>query len=176
MYKVGEKIVFVDEAGHGIVKEVKSNGLLLVEDEHGFQRTYLKSQVTRITVPQEKLSVISQVPKEKAVLKPLRVAEKHNALPEVLDLHIHELVSHHENWSNTQIVDYQMQFLISQLALLMKRRVKVVHIIHGVGEGVLRNEVRSYLRKFVNCEINDLSYTRNGFGATEFVIRYKGNV
>jgi len=176
MYKVGQRIVFVDEPGEGKILEVMPNNLFLIEDEHGFSRVYLKSKITPIRVPVTVLNAINHVPIEKAGIAAKKTPQKHNGSPIIIDLHIHELVEMHENWTNSQIVNYQMDFLKKQIDVLMKRRVKIVHIIHGVGEGVLRNEVRQFLRKFANCEINDLSYTRNGFGATEFVIRYKGNV
>jgi hypothetical protein len=176
MYKVGQKIIFVDEPGHGLVLEIRPKNMFLIEDEHGFSRTYPADKIAAIRVPLEKLEGIKHVPQEKAVIKPKKTIEKHNAVPEVIDLHIHELVDRHEHWSNSEIVNYQMDHLKKKLEQVMNRRVKCVHIVHGVGEGKLRSEVRQFLRKFSNCEINDLSYTRNGFGATEFVIRYKGNV
>lgn len=176
MYKQGQRVVLIDELGEGKILEVKSKGFYLIEDEHGFQRTYPGNKIAPIRIPEEKLAGIQYVPKEKVLPLQKKTPEKHNSLPEVIDLHIHELVERHENWSNSQIVNYQMEYLKRQLDVLMKKRVKVVHIIHGVGEGVLRNEVRQFLRKFVHCEMNDMSYTRNGYGATEFIIRYKGNV
>lgn len=176
MFKVGQKIVFIDEPGAGVVLEIRTGNNYLIEDDHGFSRVYPATKLAAIRVPLEKMESITHVPKEKSTEKPRKVAEKHNSLPEVIDLHIHELVDRHEHWNNSEIVNYQMDYLRNKLGKLMTRRVKCVHIVHGVGEGKLRSEVRQYLRKFTNCEINDLSYTRNGFGATEFVIRYKGNV
>ena len=176
MYKIGQKVVFVDETGDGTILEIRKNDLYLVEDQYGFTRTFPGTKITPIRISDEKLSAVHSVPKDKAIPESKKTPEKHNSQPEIIDLHIHELVDRHENWTNTQIVNYQMDYLKNQLDVLMKKRVKIVHIVHGVGEGILRSEVRLFLRKFANCEINDLSYTRNGFGATEFVIRYKGNV
>lgn len=176
MFKVGQKVVFIDEPGTGVVLEMRPGNQCLIEDEHGFTRVYPANKLAAIRIPIERLEAIKHVPKEKANAPIKKIAVKHNALPEVIDLHIHELVDRHEHWTNTEIVDYQMSYLKKNLETLMTRRVKCVHIVHGVGEGKLRAEVRQYLRKFANCEMNDLSYTRNGFGATEFIIRYKGNV
>jgi DNA-nicking Smr family endonuclease len=39
--------------------------------------------------------------------------------------------------------------------------------IHGVGEGVLKNEIRSFLGKKDNVEFFDASYMEYGKGATE---------
>ena len=67
-----------------------------------------------------------------------------------------------------------MNYLKNRIKFFMQKRVKKVHIIHGVGAQVLRQEVHIYLRSFPNCEVRDAVYTRNGFGATDFFIRYKG--
>jgi hypothetical protein len=176
MYKPGQKVVFIDEPGEGKILEIRSKGFYLIEDEYGFQREYPGHKIAPIRIPGEKLSTIQHVPKENTSPVQKRTPPKHNSRPVVIDLHIHELVERYEHWTNTEIVNYQMEFLKKQLDVLMKKRVRVVHIIHGVGEGVLRSEVRKFLRKFVDCEINDMSYTPKGFGATEFIIRYKGNV
>ena len=176
MFKVGQRLILVDEPGEVVVLELKSKNLILVEDEHGFTRTYPFEKLAPIRISEKKLKEAPVHAKEKPEMK-LKVPKKsHNATPVVLDLHIHELVDKHENWTNTEIVAYQMAFLKRNLEKLMTERVRCVHIVHGVGEGVLRQEVRQFLSKFKNCEMNDLSYTRNGFGATEFIIRYKGNV
>lgn len=176
MFKIGQKIVFVDEPGHGKIIEIQSNDCFLIEDEHGFTRVYPKTKIAPIRIAEDKLNKITHVPKEKATEPLKKVVQKHNSIPETIDLHIHEIVDRHEHWTNTEIVNYQMEYLRTNLKRLMEKRVKIVHIVHGVGEGKLRTEVRNYLRKFQNCDINDLSYTRKGFGATEFIIRYKGNV
>jgi hypothetical protein len=176
MFKIGQKIIFIDEPGEGKIIEIRSNGLFLIEDEHGFTRTYPKNKIVVIHISDEQLKSITSIPKIKTEKPIKKITDKHNSIPEVIDLHIHELVERHEHWSNSEIVNYQIDYLKRTLEQLMVKRVKRVHIVHGVGEGKLRTEVRHYLRKFANCEINDLSYTRNGFGATEFVIRYKGNV
>ncbi len=176
MFKLDQKVIFVDSPGFGFIRQIVKNDEFMVEDEHGFIRMFRAGQIAPIRISREKLDAVDKVPQEKANPSKPKVLEKHNALPEVIDLHIHEIVDRHEHWSNTEIVNYQMEYLKAQLKRLMEKRVKTVHIIHGVGEGVLRAEVRQYLRKFKNCEINDMSYTRKGFGATEFIIRYKGNV
>lgn len=176
MFKIGEKVVFIDELGEGVIIKILQKNLILVEDEHGFHRSYPSEKIALKKVPDDKLANIKNLPIEKAKVNSKKTPEKHNIQIEVIDLHIHELMDNHSRMTNTEIIQFQMQHLKKTLERLMQKRVKVVHIVHGVGEGVLRNEVRQYLRKFLNCEVNDLSYTRNGYGATEFKIRYKGNV
>jgi dsDNA-specific endonuclease/ATPase MutS2 len=53
-----------------------------------------------------------------------------------------------------------------------KRLTKIV-FIHGVGEGVLRSEIRHELRKYENVEFLDGDYREYGQGATEVRLWYK---
>jgi hypothetical protein len=175
-FSPGDQVLVLNESGHFVFKAYKNHMIAVVIDAFDFEREFPIDQVSMIRGSAEKLLTVKNIPKEKLEAKPrpkLPPKFQENA---VIDLHMHELVDSHQGWTNTEIVNYQMGYLKSQLAVMMQKRVRRVEIIHGVGDQVLMREVRNYLHKFKGCEINDKSYTRNGFGATEFIIRYKGNV
>lgn len=175
-YKSGDAILVMNESGKFIFKTYKNNDFAILIDAFEFEREFPVNQLTPIRVSGDELMKNSLMPKEKLDDKPTAkktVKSQHSA---TIDLHMHELVDSHQGWTNTQIVNYQLEYLQNQLSALMLKKVRRVEIIHGVGEQVLMREVRQYLRKFKGCEINDLAFTRKGFGATEFIIRYKGNV
>jgi hypothetical protein len=175
-FNSGDKVVVLNESGHFTFKSFKNARIALLLDEHEFEREFPIDQVSQIRGDVDKLLKIKSVPKEKLEKKSVPKLNPNFQDNAVIDLHMHEIVDNHHGWTNTQIVQYQMEYLRKQLEALMHKRVRRVEIIHGVGDQVLMKEVRTYLRKFKGCEINDKSYTRNGFGATEFIIRYKGNV
>lgn len=175
-FKPGDAVLVMNEAGKFIFKAYKNKTFAVLIDDFQFEREFPVNQLTAIRVSAEELMKTGKVPKEKVADKP-----KPKVLPKAqnsatIDLHMHELVDSHIGWTNTQIVQYQMEYLKNQLSALMQKKVRRVEIIHGVGDQVLMREVRMYLRKFKGCEINDLAFTQKGFGATEFIIRYKGNV
>lgn len=175
-FKAGDQILVLNESGHFVFKAYKNLKIAVVIDAFDFDREFPIDQISMIRGATEKLLTIKNVPKEKLESKPKPKPNTKFQENAVIDLHMHELVDNHRGWTNTQIVTYQMGYLKTQLAALMQKRVRRVEIIHGVGDQVLMREVRNYLHKFKGCEINDKSYTRSGFGATEFIIRYKGNV
>jgi dsDNA-specific endonuclease/ATPase MutS2 len=175
-FNAGDQVLVLNESGHFTFKAFKNARVALLIDEHEFEREFPIDQVSAISGETEKLLRIKAVPKEKLEKKSAPKLNPNFQDNAVIDLHMHEIVESHQGWTNTQIVQYQMEYLRKQLEVLMQKRVRRVEIVHGVGDQVLMKEVRTYLRKFKGCEINDKSYTRNGFGATEFIIRYKGNV
>ena len=52
-------------------------------------------------------------------------------------------------------------------ARAQEKSISKIIVIHGVGEGVLKNEIRSFLSKKENLEFFDASYADYGKGATE---------
>lgn len=174
MFHVGQEVVFLDELGCAKVTANLSKDFVQIEDEHGFLRTY----PTKLLAPKhpatEQLGELTKLPFEKTVKSPKKIWTKNEVHEGIVDLHIENLVSSTLGWTNKEIVDYQLNHLKMRIKYFMQKRMKKVHIIHGVGEQVLRQEVHIYLRSFPNCEVRDAVYTRNGFGATDFLIRYKG--
>lgn len=89
-----------------------------------------------------------------------------------IDLHIHELIDEWRSLSNAEMVEIQMKYLMAFLDKAFTARVPRVIIIHGVGKGVLRDEVRHYLDRFTHIQYFDASYSEYGTGATEARITY----
>jgi DNA-nicking Smr family endonuclease len=89
-----------------------------------------------------------------------------------VDLHIHELLDNYERMTNGEIVTIQMEHFERMLAIAEKKKVKKVIFIHGVGQGVLRAEIRSFIKSYYpQCEFLDGNYQKYGHGATEVRFR-----
>ncbi|MGY8926093.1 MAG: Smr/MutS family protein, partial [Flavobacteriales bacterium] len=146
-------------------------------DDDGFKRPYLKSQL--VIVQDDSYSIDDEVVASITMQDSGINQETSNNsirnrsnLPEI-NLHIEELTDSHTHLSNFEILSQQMivfrQFF--QMAK-HKRKAKIV-VIHGVGEGVLRYEVRSFLNKENGIEYYDGDYFEYGQGATIIEISYK---
>jgi dsDNA-specific endonuclease/ATPase MutS2 len=73
--------------------------------------------------------------------------------------------------SNFQILNIQMSHFKSFLSSAIEKKTRKVVVIHGVGEGVLRHEIRKVLDIYhPNFEFQDASYEEFGYGATEIRI------
>ena len=89
-----------------------------------------------------------------------------------MDLHIHELLDNYERMSNGEIVSIQMEHFERMMGIAEKKKVKKVVFIHGVGQGVLRAEIRSFIKSYYpQCEFLDGNYQKYGYGATEVRFR-----
>jgi len=106
--------------------------------------------------------------KEKIEIKPEYSSskEKDKVLLEV-DLHIHELLDDFRGFSNSEILEVQMNHFKSKLEDAQKAKIKKVVFIHGVGNGTLKLEIRRELEKMSkNLTFQDASFKEYGYGAT----------
>lgn len=86
-----------------------------------------------------------------------------------IDLHIEELINDHERMSNAEIVQVQMSHFQNALDKAVNEHYMKLVVIHGVGNGRLKQEVRNVLKE-AGLRFYDASYSKYGFGATEVVI------
>ena len=90
-----------------------------------------------------------------------------------IDLHIEQLVKKPSALKNEEIVKKQLDTLEHYLHLAIVHRQERMIVIHGLGKGVLRDEVHKILKqtKEVNRFKNEWS-GKYGFGATEIHFKY----
>ncbi|MBS1586123.1 MAG: Smr/MutS family protein [Bacteroidetes bacterium] len=81
-----------------------------------------------------------------------------------IDLHIEKLVPSRRGMSNAEILQLQLDTLQKYLQLALVHRQNKMVVVHGKGDGVLRNAVHNLLRR--NKEIEYYELVHHG-GATE---------
>ena len=101
-------------------------------------------------------------PEPRKVSKPSRSSD----ILEV-DLHIDALLPDTRGLDNKDMLEAQM----AHVRTVMEKNARVsglrIVFIHGVGAGVLKNELRKFLeRNYKNCHFQDASFREYGFGAT----------
>jgi dsDNA-specific endonuclease/ATPase MutS2 len=72
--------------------------------------------------------------------------------------------------SNAEIILVQLKHFQSALDTSINEHYRKLVIIHGVGNGRLKQEVRTILSSYKNLQFHDASYSKYGFGATEILI------
>jgi len=99
----------------------------------------------------------------------------HKLLPPIeVDLHIHELVDSTAGMDNAAMIGLQLDTVRRVMNENSRRLGQKIIFIHGKGEGVLREAVRSLLRReWGECELQDASFREYGFGATLVTVRKK---
>ena len=84
-----------------------------------------------------------------------------------VDLHIHELLDDFRGLSNGEMLEIQMRKFREELDNAMRKGVKKIVFIHGVGAGVLKLEIRKELdRMKKKLDYQDASFKEYGYGAT----------
>jgi hypothetical protein len=88
-----------------------------------------------------------------------------------IDLHIESITDDHSKWTNAQILEKQIKLFVDCLESAIERKLQKVIFIHGVGNGVLKNEMSTILKQYPNVHFFDASMQKYGCGATEVLIK-----
>ena len=159
-FKVGDKVRFLNEVGEGVVIEVLSDNSVMVENQDGFDYQFAISDL------------VSTTPKEDYKLEGIEHVDKINNEEHEIDLHIEELIDSHRGMSNSQILSVQMANFSRELNVAIRQGSKKLIAIHGVGEGVLRAEIRKEIHyNYPEFQTYDANYKSYGYGATEILLK-----
>jgi hypothetical protein len=178
---IGEKIGFLQERGEGTILKILGTNLYDVLDEVGFERTLRGEELVKIhtssfEIEDESLLMRGEgaggpTPLSKEGKKHSSKLKKGTDVKEI-NLHIEELVESHSGWSNFQILSKQLREFHAFFRKAQENRILKMVVIHGVGEGVLKEEIRSFLSKHQGVEYYDSDFRRYGSGATTVEIHY----
>lgn len=87
-----------------------------------------------------------------------------------VDLHINQLVKSAKGMTNHEMLNLQMETAKRQLEFAMRKRIQKIVFIHGVGEGILKEELNFLFGRYENVKYYDADYQKYGLGATEVYI------
>ena len=91
-----------------------------------------------------------------------------------VDLHIEELIDSTSGLSNREILEIQLDKFHREMKLAIDTNVKRIVFIHGVGNGVLKQEIAKKLKSsYAKYNYQDASFQEYGFGATMVILRRK---
>ena len=175
--KIGNTVMVIDDNVEGTIVCIENN-TVVVQTLDGFQITYEKKELVVLENPisSQEFSVdnISEVLKNKEVVryKNARAQKpKQRVKPAMeVDLHIHQLVSSQRGLSNYDMLEIQLDTAKRQLHFAMKKGIQRVVFIHGVGAGVLRQELEYLLKRYDAVSFEDANFQKYGRGATEIYI------
>lgn len=180
-FQIGEKVSFLYEKGTGIIVRFDVNNFIVVCNEDGFDRQFRANELAKIHGTEYHLpdDQVAQINEDDTISKmhhrifsetptgakrPMDVWE--------LDLHIESLIDSHKGMSNTEILNIQLKEMRSFFKKAQQKHIRKLVLIHGVGEGILKEEVRSFLAKQEGVEYFDADFREYGKGATTAEIRY----
>lgn len=173
-FGVGDWVEVLDESIRGKVEEIKGNTVTIITEE-GFSLQYepkelipatSKIQVSNFEAAQIKAQ--KDLPKKQSKK---RIKTKDRNAPKMeVDLHIHQLVKSTQGMTNFDMLNIQLETAQRRLDFAISKRIQKVVFIHGVGEGILKEELKYLFKKYDNLKFYDADYQKYGFGATEVYI------
>lgn len=116
----------------------------------------------------ERLKSIKEFRSKEKVSKSARDYLK--SLEKEVDLHIEELIENTNGLSNFEMLTIQLERFEKELDEALEKNMKKIIFIHGVGNGRLRQEIASVLKKTKGVSFQDASYKEYGYGATQVTI------
>ncbi|HIG59201.1 MAG TPA: hypothetical protein EYQ21_07420 [Flavobacteriales bacterium] len=188
--KKGDKVRFLNEVGGGVVIDVFSNGTATVEGEDGFDMKYKLTELMLVMSSEDEMeaynnklpdlaSILAQdvdEKRQKAIQEQFDIKysnaratnQKRRGEHMVIDLHIHELVDDQSGLKDRTKLDIQLNHFERMMRIAGEQRMRRVVFIHGIGQGVLRHQIRSRLEMYYpDCSVRDGNPRDYGAGATE---------
>lgn len=174
-FKVGDNVETIDDEIFGIVTKI-SGTQVSVEDNDGFDFQFdahelmlvasensIENSVYNTDLEAVKKEKESKKRKSIPALKP----KERNAPKFEVDLHIHHLTKSSRGMSSFDMLNLQLDTARGQLEFAMRKRIPKIVFIHGVGEGVLKQELETLFSRYNNVRFYDADYKTYGLGATE---------
>src|SRR5690606_26749880 len=132
-FKVGDKVLVIDEAISGQVSKIVSNTIFVLTDD-GFELEFqphellLQNHITPIKSHLFSGKSVNEVISEKEHItkhKSIKIKPKERNQPTMeVDLHIHHLTDRDQHMSNYEMLDLQLQTAKRQLEFAMNKRIQ----------------------------------------------------
>jgi len=173
--KVDDTVETIDDAIFGVVTKI-SGSTITIENDDGFEFQFeanelMHSSNENIIENAIYNSDIEAIKREKETKKRIfvpAVKTKERSAPKFeVDLHIHHLTPSARGMTNYDMLNLQLDTARRQLEFAIKKRIPKIVFIHGVGEGVLRQELETLFGRYNNVKFYDADYKTYGLGATE---------
>ena len=170
---IGDVVVVTDDVLKGTIVDIIGEEII-VETEDGFTLKFFQNELIQIPEEQSEISKkvivpyhLSQKTDYKKKGKAIKQKKTKESIPAMeVDLHIEKLTKSTRGMDNYDILSLQMDTAKHKIEFAIKNRIPKLVFIHGVGEGVLKEELHFLLKRYPT-KLSEASYQKYGMGATE---------
>ena len=180
----GDKIRFLDAVGGGVIVQYDANKQLVwVETDDGFDvgpipankcvpaetaDKYQRIRVATSLQQRKETATIHATPQTAPAKRPKKQRDEW-----LIDLHLEALPTSGNGMTDGEKHQYQLRFFRMQMQQHLRHHGRRIVVIHGKGNGVLRNEIRQILKRDfgTQVEVHDADFSRYEEGATLVVVR-----
>ena len=188
-FQTGQRVKFLNDVGSATVVRVEGS-TVVVEDEDGFERSVSAAELMAAPDPKvearqygDTIPDVAQLLAQEVGEKRMRELQKdfevryqHAQATNVarrdahmeVDLHIHELVDDQRGLPDRAKLAIQMDHFDRMMDIAKREKLRRIVFIHGVGQGVLRHQIRTTLEQHhPDCSYREGDPRKYGSGATE---------
>jgi dsDNA-specific endonuclease/ATPase MutS2 len=150
LFKVGDKVKFIKSNDYGIIKSIISERKIQVEDSSNFLSIVNHNDVIKFDSSTDTLRAYGDLNINKDIIakKMNKSIESTNLNVIKVDLHIENIDDDYLFLTNYEIVQKQLVKCERILLSALNSKTQRLIIVHGIGQGVLKNEVHKLLNKF----------------------------
>ncbi len=168
-FSIGDIVSVLDDVITGKIVAIHNKRITII-DANEFRYSYNENELVLKKTFDFKIEKKAILKNKESVSSKTQIKTKTILVIEV-DLHIHQITDcNTKNWSNFEILSYQLNYAKQKLAYAMKNKIPKIIFIHGKGKGVLRAELQQLFLEYP-VAVQDASYIKYGFGAME--VRFK---
>ena len=163
-FSIGDKVVFKKENIKGKVVRINSLYKVSVLSNEGFEMNVSVKDLAKIEKGTDNVDSYGLNFPSKDSTSGVIKSKKSQRSSAVLkvDLHIELLTEHYKHMDSFEIVQIQLNECYNNIQKALNSNITKLEIVHGIGDGVLKDEVHAILRSY------DLRFylTKDG-GSTE---------
>jgi len=166
-FKIGDRVLVLDDDLRGVVAFAKANQITITTNDD-IDLTFHENEL----ILDQRFKVSAVVPKgEPTPKKPKRRIQSRKQaafIPAVeVDLHIHNLTDNQRGMDNYDMLNLQVDTARDKIEWAHRNNIPRLVFVHGVGEGVLRQELEFLFDRYDYLKYYDADYQKYGKGATE---------
>lgn len=176
--RVGDFVNFMSDNSQGKIVAVLSDNNYEIEIEEGFTIPANRLEIEKIWMNDIQIDD-KQLQRQKKIdenKSSNQISKSHQAPSKFfhdheIDLHIENLIESWKGLSNFDIVSIQLSSFRKRFNQALVNNEPFLVVIHGVGKGVLRNEIYNYLRQFPDIKVGPADAKIYGMGASEIRLK-----
>jgi dsDNA-specific endonuclease/ATPase MutS2 len=170
-FQINDTVSVLDDTIDGVVIAITTTHIT-IETTDGFPLNFQENQLVKIGTEDYHFKGLAHAKSLKEdKKKTYNTKKKHtDEFVLVVDLHIEKLVKSKHGMSNYDILSLQLDTAKHKLDFSIQKRFPKVVLVHGVGDGVLKADIYSMLRRYDNIRFYEADYQNYGMGATEIRI------
>lgn len=172
-FNINDKVEVIDEAVKGTIVSINRDNITILTEE-GFEMEVRSNEITKTGHLAISNVEVSKVLREKGDFvgkdRLKKTAKNQGNLPLEVDLHIYKLVDSTKGMTNYDMLTLQLATAERILTTAIKKRLRRIVFIHGVGAGILKAELEALFDTYEGITYYDANYKKYGSGATEVYI------